>query len=49
MKHNLVDFSRMGVAAKAPRDALSGAALTYADGRLTVPLQPMRMRLVWVD
>ena len=44
-----VDFNRMGVKAKAVTDALSGEALKCADGKLTVPLQPMRMRLVWVE
>ena len=44
-----VDFGRLGVAAKAARDALSGEALTYAGGQLTLPLPPMRMRLVWAE
>jgi len=43
------DFSRMGVKAKTTTDALSGEALKCTGGRLTVPLQPMRMRLVWVE
>jgi len=43
------DFSRMGVKAKAATDALSREALRCADGKLTVPLQPMRMRMVWVE
>ena len=28
---------------------LSGEAVTYADGRLTVPLPPLRMRRVWLE
>jgi hypothetical protein len=44
-----VDFGRIGVAAKAATDALSGEALTCAGSRLTVPLEPMRMRLVLVE
>jgi hypothetical protein len=35
--------------AKAATDALSGAVLTRAGNRLTIPLEPMRMRLVWVE
>jgi len=38
-----------GVAAKSATDALSGEQLKYANGKLIVPLQPMRMRLVWVE
>ncbi len=41
-----LDLGRMGIAAPAATDALSGELLDCADGRLTVPLQPMRMRLV---
>ncbi len=41
-----LDLGRMGLAAPAATDALSGELLDCADGRLTVPLQPMRMRLV---
>jgi hypothetical protein len=44
-----VDFARIGVSAKTATDALSREALKCADGKLTVPLQPMRMRLVWVE
>jgi len=43
------DFARMGVAAKTATDALSGQAIQCVAGRLTIPLQPMRMRLVWVE
>jgi hypothetical protein len=38
-----------GVAAKSATDALSRETLSYAGGKVTVPLQPMRMRLVWVE
>lgn len=41
-----LDLGRMGLAAPAATDALSGESLDCAAGRLTVPLQPMRMRLV---
>ena len=41
-----LDLGRMGLAAPAATDALSGESLDCAGGRLTVPLQPMRMRLV---
>jgi len=44
-----MDAGRLGVAAKAARDALSGETLSCSGGRLTVPLQPMRMRLVLVE
>ncbi|NLX99032.1 MAG: hypothetical protein GXY83_23050 [Rhodopirellula sp.] len=44
-----VDFARIAVAPKAAVDALSGETLTLDNGRLTAPLQPMCMRLVWVD
>ncbi|MBI5821520.1 MAG: hypothetical protein HZA88_21335 [Verrucomicrobia bacterium] len=44
-----VDFRRIGVAAKTATDALSRETLSCADGKLTVPLQPMRMRMVWVE
>ncbi len=44
-----IDVGRSGLAPQAARDALSGEALPYGDGRLTVPLEPMRMRLVWVE
>ena len=43
-----VDFARIGVTAKAATDALSREVLKCADGKLTVPLQPMRMRLVFI-
>jgi hypothetical protein len=44
-----VDLARLGVEAKAATDALSKVPLKFADGRVTVPLDPMRMRLVWVE
>ena len=44
-----VDFLRLGVTAKSATDALTREALTFANGRIAVPLEPMRMRLVWVD
>lgn len=44
-----VDFARIGVRAKTASDALSGEVLKCADGKLAVPLQPMRMRMVWVE
>ena len=44
-----IDFARLGVAARTAIDALSNEPLPCADGRLTVPLPPMRMRLVWVE
>ncbi|NUQ64665.1 MAG: hypothetical protein HUU20_19560 [Pirellulales bacterium] len=44
-----LDFARMRAEPKAARDALSGETLTLAGGRLTVPLKPLRMRLVRVD
>ncbi|MCX6898549.1 MAG: DUF6067 family protein [Verrucomicrobia bacterium] len=44
-----VDFARIGVSAKAATDALNRESLKCADGKLMVPLQPMRMRLVWVE
>ena len=44
-----VDIVRLGVAARAASDALTRAALPLASGRLTVPLDPLRMRLVWLD
>ena len=46
--HMTADFRQRGVAAKTARGALNGEALTHADGRPSVPLQPMRTRLVWV-
>ena len=44
-----VDFASIGVAANTATDALTREALSCADGKLTVPLQPMRMRMVWVE
>ncbi|MFA5190280.1 MAG: glycoside hydrolase domain-containing protein [Verrucomicrobiia bacterium] len=44
-----VDFRRIGVAAKTATDALSREKLSCSNGKLTVPLQPMRMRMVWVE
>ncbi|NLS94343.1 MAG: hypothetical protein GXX96_19460 [Planctomycetaceae bacterium] len=44
-----VDLTRMGVGAKGAKDALSGEPLTWSDGGLLVPLEPMRMRLVWAE
>ncbi len=44
-----MDFASIGVAAKTATDALTREALSCADGKLTVPLQPMRMRMVWVE
>jgi hypothetical protein len=45
-----LDSSRLGLPASVKaKDALSGEALNFAGGRLTVPLAPMRMRLVWVE
>ncbi len=44
-----VDFNRIGVTAKTATDALTREALSCAGGKLVVPLQPMRMRLVWVE
>jgi len=42
--------SRLGLPATAKaRDALSGEHLELAHGRLTLPLGPMRMRLVWLE
>jgi hypothetical protein len=42
--------ARLGLPAAAKaKDALSGAALDFADGQLTVPLGAMRMRLVWIE
>jgi len=37
-----------GVTAKSATDALSRETLSCADGKVSVPLQPMRMRLVLV-
>ncbi len=37
------------VPAKSATDALSRETLSCADGKVTVSLQPMRMRLVWVE
>jgi hypothetical protein len=44
-----VDASRLGVAAKAAVDALNDERLQCANGRVSVPLPPMRMRLVWIE
>lgn len=44
-----LDLARIAVEPKNAKDALTGETLTYSDGRLTVPLEPMRMRLVWVE
>ncbi len=44
----MLDVTGIG-APKEAKDALSGEGLGYADGRLTVRLDPMRMRLVWVE
>ncbi len=44
-----LDFAGIGVTPKGAKDALSAEELGYSDGRLTVPLEPMRMRLVWVE
>ena len=44
-----LDSARLGVAANAAADALSGETLKLSDGRLAVELQPMRMRLVWLE
>lgn len=44
-----VDFARFGVAGKTAADALTRETIACDDGRLAVPLQPMRMRLVWVE
>lgn len=44
-----LDIARLGLTPKAARDALSGEALACAEGRVTVPLPPMRMRLVSVE
>ncbi len=44
-----LDLGRLAATAKTARDALSGEELPCADGQLTVPLEPMRMRLVSVE
>jgi hypothetical protein len=44
-----LDLTRFGLTPKAARDALSGEEMACGDGRVTVPLPPMRMRLVWVE
>ncbi len=44
-----LDVGRIGATPRGAKDALSGEALPCADGRLTVPLEPMRMRMVWVE
>jgi len=44
-----MDFARLGVRGRKASDALSGETFRCVDGKLTVSLQPMRMRLVWVE
>jgi len=44
-----LDLVRLGVGGKAAKDAVSGEAMVMNDGRVMVPLQPMRMRMVWVE
>ena len=45
-----VNVAQAGLRADATaKDALSGDRLEFAQGRLTVPLAPMRMRMVWVE
>ncbi len=44
-----LDLGRLGMTPKTAIDPLTRESLTCADGKLTVPLQPMRMRLVWVE
>ncbi|MCX7825743.1 MAG: hypothetical protein N2689_09315, partial [Verrucomicrobiae bacterium] len=39
---------KLGAGAKA-RDALSGETLGLTGDSLTVPVPPMRMRMVWVE
>ena len=46
-----LDLTRLGLPASGAtaKDALTGEALTLEGDRLTVPLPPMRMRMVWVE
>ncbi len=44
-----VALSRLGVTARSASDALSNEPLPFSGGTLTVPLAPMRMRLVWAE
>jgi hypothetical protein len=44
-----VDFARFGVAGKTAADALTHEVIACADGRLAVPVQSMRMRLIWIE
>ncbi|HNX35382.1 MAG TPA: DUF6067 family protein [Kiritimatiellia bacterium] len=44
-----VSPARLGTKARTARDALSNARLSLAGGNIAVPLDPMRMRLVWIE
>jgi hypothetical protein len=44
-----LDCARIGMSGKIATDALSRETLRCAEGKLTVPLQPMRMRMVWAE
>jgi len=44
-----LNVDRSGLRAAAAKDALSGERLAVEGGRLSVPLQPMRMRVVWLE
>jgi hypothetical protein len=44
-----LDCARIGMSAKIATDALSRETLRCVEGKLTVPLQPMRMRMVWME
>ena len=44
-----LDLDRLGIRPARARDALTGESLSSEGGRILISLEPLRMRLVWVE